>query len=182
MSIKFHENYLGYKSKLILLSAISLFIALSEALPQKVAILGLDLSGNPSVTGWFLVTAATYFFVLTFTIGVLDILKYKQPAIVKRLSKNLTSNTLGLTEQECFQDEYQSQSHYLDQEEVGTTHQELQDIQRQRSEIDNKISNSHQTAYDWLIISFYFLLPLALYAVSQWYLIRFLLCASNNNI
>ena len=182
MSIKFNENYLGYKSKLILLSAICLFIALSKALPQEIKLLGLDLSGNSTVIGWFLVAATSYFFVLTFILGILDILKYKKPSIVNRLSKNLTGNTLGLTEQECFQDEYQTQSLSPDQERVGTTGQELQDIQHQRSRIDNKVTNYLQTAYDWLIISFYFLLPVVLYMISQCYLIRLLLCISNNKI
>ena len=159
-----------------MLSAISLFIALSEVLPQKVAILGLDLSAKPTVTGWFLVAATAYFFLLTLTIGALDILKYKQPAIIRRLSKNLTGDTLGLTEDECLQDNYQP--HYLDETEVGTSHQEFQDIQRKRTELDKRVSSSHQTAYDWLMLSFYYLLPIVLYAASQWYLVRFLLCAN----
>lgn len=161
-----------------MLSAISLFIALSEALPQKVAILGLDLSANPTVTGWFLVAATAYFFLLTFTFGALDILRYRQPAIVRRLSRNLTGDTLGLTEEECFQGN--DQPHHLDESEVGTSHQEFQDIQRQRSEIDSNVRSSHQTAYDWLILSFYYLLPIFLYVVSQWYLVGFLLCANEN--
>ena len=161
-----------------MLSAISLFIALSEALPQKVAILGLDLSANPTVTGWFLVAATAYFFLLAFTFGALDILRYRQPAIVRRLSRNLTGDTLGLTEEECFQGN--DQPHHLDESEVGTSHQEFQDIQRQRSEIDSNVRSSHQTAYDWLILSFYYLLPIFLYVVSQWYLVGFLLCANEN--
>jgi hypothetical protein len=173
MSIKFHENYLGYKSKLILLSGISLFIALSEALPKEIAILGLDLSGNPSITGWFLVAVSSYFFMLTFTTGLLDIFKYKQPALVQRLSKNLTGDTIGLTEQECLQDNYQP--HHLDEAEVGTTHQELQDIQRQKSEIDNKVNSVYQTAYDGLMISIYFVLPVVFFIVSHWYLVNFLI-------
>lgn len=111
---------------MILLSAISLFIALSETLPKQVAILGLDLSAKPTVTGWFLVAASAYFFLLTLTIGALDILKYKHPDIVRRLSRNLTGDALGLTEEECLQDNYQP--HYIDEAEVGTSHQEFQDI------------------------------------------------------
>lgn len=142
------------------------------------AILGLDLSANPTVTGWFLVAATAYFFLLTFTFGALDILRYRQPAIVRRLSRNLTGDTLGLTEEECLQGN--DQPHHLDESEVGTSHQEFQDIQRQRSEIDSNVRSSHQTAYDWLILSFYYLLPIFLYVVSQWYLVGFLLCANEN--
>lgn len=147
-------------------------------MPKEVAILGLDLSGNPTVTGWFLVAAAAYFLLLTLTIGALDILKYKQPAIVQRLSRNLTGDTLGLTEEECLKDNYQS--HHLDEAEVGNSHQEFQDIQRQKSEIDNKVSSSYLVAYDWLILSFYYFLPIIFYAVSQLYLVKFLLCANEN--
>ncbi len=178
MDIKFHENYLGYKSKLILLSAVCLFIALSEALPKEVAILGLDLSGKPTVTGWFLVAASAYFSLLTLTIGVLGILKYWQPAIIQRLSRNLTGYTLGLTEDECMKDNYQP--HHADEAEVGTTCQEFQDIQHQKLQIGNRISSSLQASYDWLILSFDFFLPIAFYVISQWYLIRFLLCANEN--
>ena len=41
------------KTKVLVLSGISLFIALTQALPQKVAILGLDLSKNETMAGLF---------------------------------------------------------------------------------------------------------------------------------
>lgn len=164
-----------------MLSVICLFISLSEALPDKIAIIGLDLSANPTITGWFLVAATSYFFILTFTFGVFHILKYRLPHTVNRLTKNLTGNTLDLTKNEIYQDEYQNQINQPDPG-AGTTEQELKDIENQESVIASNKSRSLQTAYDYLIIFFYFLLPITLYAVSQYYLITFLLNTCSGSI
>lgn len=128
----FNESFQKAKVKLLVLSGISLFIALTQALPQKVSLLGLDLSSYPKVAGWFILAVTVYFFLTSLLYGTLDLIKHYLPTIILNKTQNLSGSILGLTEEECVTN---NKSHYIEQPEVGTTSAELADIREQKVEI-----------------------------------------------
>lgn len=51
------------KTKMLLASAVALFVSLTKTLPNKVTAIGLDLEGNESILGWFILTISSYFLI-----------------------------------------------------------------------------------------------------------------------
>ena len=92
----FSEEFLKSKNKLLIFSSICLFIGLSKALPQKIAIIGLDLTAKPEITGWFLLAATGYFFATFFVSGLLELIRFYLPKYINIKSKSFTGNVLGL--------------------------------------------------------------------------------------
>lgn len=156
------------KTKVLVLSGISLFIALSQALPKKVAILGLDLSNNETMAGWF-VLAITVYFLATFIISsIIDIIQYYLPTLIGRKTANTTGDTIGLTANECFRD------HQSDDYDIGTLSGEIKEISIKNKKIiyiykSNfiKFSNAVKLFMD-------FIFPIVLSLVSVRYLYCFL--------
>jgi hypothetical protein len=134
-----------------------LFIALSEALPQKISLLVLDLSSNPKIAGWFILAVTFYFLVTASLYGTLDLIKHYLPALILKKTQNLSGSILGLTENECVN---HNEPHHLEQSEVGTPSAELADIKYQKIEIENKYNSNFITTSNIAKIVFEFLLPI----------------------
>ncbi|MCG6480858.1 hypothetical protein [Vibrio parahaemolyticus] len=61
------EEVQKLKTQTLTLSGIALFISITAVLPEKIVIIGLDLSGSKETAGWFLLAILGYF-LLKFTI------------------------------------------------------------------------------------------------------------------
>ena len=140
------------------LSGVCLFIGLTEALPQKISVLGLDLSAKPNVAGWFVLAITAYFLLVSLVFGVLDLIKYYLPSYIASKSSGLTGDVIGLSEDECFPKE---DPHYLDLPEVGTSSSEFRDIQRKKSEISESYNSKYIAISNFSKIAFDMVLPLA---------------------
>lgn len=148
-----------------------LFIGATEALPQKVSLIGLDLTGKPEIFGWFLLGVTGYFFVTSLVLVLLELTKYYLPYFIIKKGANVTSSTLGLTEDDCQSENFE---HYLDQPEVGTTYSELKDIQRQRKNIEASYTTRYLKLANITRLSFDLAFPMIFSATSIFILSSFL--------
>ncbi|ELB2274827.1 hypothetical protein QNZ94_004521 [Vibrio parahaemolyticus] len=143
------------------MAGVSLFIGLTEALPKKIAILGLDLSNNSHITGWFVLAITLYFFVMFVITGGIEITKYYLGDFIQYKSKNLTGNTIGLTEDECISDDQLHNS--VDDEEVGSVRAEFQDIQNKKKQISETYSKAFISVSNIMILCFEIMFPAVLW-------------------
>ncbi len=98
------------KTRLLVLSGISLFIALTEKLPQQIAIIGLDLSENETVAGWFIFAITAYFLLVFFINSIIELSKYYIPTLLAHKTKNTTGDMIGLTKDEYYAENYRDYS------------------------------------------------------------------------
>ncbi len=165
--LKFSEELQKLKSKLLVLSGISLFIGLTEALPQKVAILGFDLSQNSTITGWFILAVTFYFLFKFFITAILEIIQHSLPFIIYKKISKTTGDTIGLTADECF-------TPRSDDEDIGTHIGELKEISSKNEKISYKYKRSYITLSNLTVISVDFVFPVVLWLISIYYLHSFL--------
>lgn len=168
----FSEKTERLKTKLLVLSSICLFIGLTVSLPEKVSILGLDLSNAPSVTGWFILTVSIYFMLKFLVSATLEIIGHHLPHFIIRKTKKTTGDILGLSADEC----HSTNEEQLDlcNNEIGTPAGELKSIEKKNQEINIEynrkyISLSNVTSY---IVDL--LLPLIMFIAGATYLFKFL--------
>ena len=169
----FSDAYIKCKSKLLMLSAACLFIGIAEALPRKLSLIGLDLSAKPDVLGWFLLAVTCYFLVVAVVLGSLNLVRYYLPTLILNKGSSVTSSVLGFTEKE-FDEEYRLHTHHLDEAEIGTRHSELQDIYRQRKEIENTYKSRYLKISSVVKIVFELIFPLVFSVISVFVLAKFL--------
>ncbi|MBB1364629.1 hypothetical protein H5125_21025 [Shewanella sp. SR44-4] len=153
------------KTKVLVMSGISLFIALTQALPQKVAILGLDLSKNETMAGWFVLAVTAYFLINFIILSIIEIIQYYLPTWIGRKTAKTTGNVIGLTEDECFP----AHEHEYPDPDAGTTSGEVNDIRRQNQEITYKykttfirVSNLVKLITDFVFPIFFSVISLGL--------------------
>jgi len=156
------------KTKLLVLSGISLFISLTKALPQKVEILGLDLSKNETMVGWF-VLAVTLYFLLNFLIfSLIEVTQYYLPTLIGRKTANTTGDTIGLTAEECFP------HHEENDPDIGTVSGELNEINLKNQKITYIYKRNFIMFSNMVKLSSEFAFPIIFGCVSVSYLYCFL--------
>lgn len=168
----FSEECQKVKAKLLILSGISLFIGLTEALPQKVVVLGLDLSMNSSITGWFILSVAFYVFLKFITSSTLEVIDHLRPSIIKFKTNNTTGDIIGLTATEC--NGVLQNENDLENADLGTPYGELKDIDRKNTMIEIKYKHSYISIHNFVVYVMDFIFPISLWVVSFWYLYLFL--------
>jgi hypothetical protein len=126
------EDVKKVKTKVLVLSGVSLFIALTQALPKKVAIIGLDLSKNETMAGWFVLAVTAYFLVSFLISSTIEIIQYYLPSLISRQTANTTGDTIGLIVEECCPDRGEEDS------DIGTTSGELKEIDAKNKRITYK--------------------------------------------
>lgn len=169
---KISENTQKVKTKVLGLSGICLFIGLTKTLPEKVEMLGLDLSNAPDITGWFLLAITLYFLLKFLASAILEIVNYHLPEIIGIKTKNTTGNIIGLTLDECFKS-YENHEN-LNNAEMGTVHGEQQDIQEKNQNIAIKIRKNFVFLNNIYTYAINILLPTGLCVVGIGYLFMFL--------
>lgn len=129
-----------YKTTVIVLSCLSLFISLSMELPSKIIIIGIDLTSNKSLLGWFIWAGTFYVGLKFFVYAFLEVVEHKLPSIISKNQENTCGNTLGLTEQEIYNQELSTE-----QLDIGTISGEKKEIQA------NKLLSKNKTEYKYAL-------------------------------
>lgn len=156
------------KTKLLVLSGVSLFISLTKALPQKVAILGLDLSKNETMAGWFVFAVTLYFLLIFLIFSLIEVIQYYLPTLIGRKTANTTGDTIGLTAEECFPD------HAENDTDIGTVSGELEEINLKNQKITYKYKRNFIKFSNMVKLSSEFAFPIIFGCVSVSYLYCFL--------
>lgn len=117
------------KTKMLLASAVALFVSLTKTLPNKVTAIGLDLEGNESILGWFILTISSYFLIRFVMLSTVELLQYYLPDLISTKTSKTTGDTIGLTADECFNNECE------DDYEIGTVSGEIHEINKKNEVI-----------------------------------------------
>ena len=171
--LKFSESLIKVKTKLLILSCICLFIGLTEALPKKIAVLGLDLTNNSDVAGWFVFVITLYFFVVFLVNTGIELIKYYFNSFIIFKSKHFTGDVIGLTERDCIADDL---AHNSNEEDVGNTRSEYRDIQNKKKELSAKSRSIFIFISNSTTIIFEAIFPIVLWCFGSWELYNFLIC------
>lgn len=167
------EDTLKLKTKVLIFSGVSLFIGLTKVLPTKLSLIGLNFEQNERVVGWFLLIITIFLFINFILVASLNIAKYFKNHLIKRKSKTLTGDTIGLTYAEIGQEYDRQQGHY--EEQRGTLSNEADDIQRKIKALEDKFDKNHITFNNIIEMLFNFITPIILAIISIKYLYCFLI-------
>ncbi|HCE3710926.1 TPA: hypothetical protein NG678_004665, partial [Vibrio parahaemolyticus] len=116
---KFSEEVQKLKTQTLVLSGVAMFIAITGALPEKIAIIGLDLSASKSTAGWFLFIILVYFSIKYLVLSALEVCGKHLPMWVAYKVRNVRGDTLGLSPDEV-EVEYEKYNFDEDEEDIGT--------------------------------------------------------------
>lgn len=167
----FSEESRKLKLKFLTFSGISLFVGLAKALPKKFSLIGLDLSNNQEVLGWFIFFITLVLFFNFLIVTIFELIEYYLPSLIKQKIYKNTGDTLGLTLEECIQHE---ENNYGQYETIGTPSQELDDINRKNSIATYNYNNLYIKWHDYMVITFEFLSPIIFSIFGIYYLYNYL--------
>ena len=167
----FSEETRKIKSKFLLLSGVSLFVGLTEALPKQFSLVGLDLSNNQEVLGWFIFFITVVLLLNFVIVAVLELIEYYLPSLIKKETDKTTGDTLGLTPEECMQDQVISNQQ---NEAIGTPTQELEDINRKNTIIAHNYKSTYIKSHNIMVFVFEFFSPIIFSIFGMYFLYRYL--------
>ncbi|MGR5150134.1 hypothetical protein ACQKP8_26760 [Photobacterium alginatilyticum] len=156
---KFSEECQKLKTKLLTLSGVCLFIAITGSLPEKIAIIGLDLSQSKNVSGWFILAVSMYFLAKFTILATLEVVRKNLPWLIGIKTRNTQGETLGLTYEECHQELDRCCNEDTD-EGLGTLFGELKEIDRKKESIAYSYKTGYVKAYNFWLYSIDFIFPL----------------------
>ena len=171
----FSDEARKLKSKFLVLSGVALFIGLTEALPKKLTLIGLDLSNNQEILGWFILFITLILLFNYGVIAVLELIEYFLPSLIKKKTDKTTGDTLGLTPKECIQSQEEQEFHD-NNSDIGTPEQELENINRKNTKIIYDYKNTYIKTHDLVVIMFELIAPLIFSFISISYLYRYISC------
>lgn len=152
--LSFSDDLKSLKKTLLIFSSVSLFISMTEELPTKISVLGLDLSKNENFVGWFLAALTGYFLVSFFVSLSIEIYEYLLPWRIAKRTANTTGRVIGLTLEEICRD-----AQDIHQNE-GTESGEIEDINTENKRISIKTKKSTIRLKNRFTIGFDVILPL----------------------
>jgi hypothetical protein len=153
----FTEKTIKIRRNSFILSGLSLFIGLTQSIPSKLTLLGveLDTSGQHTL-GIFVFFTTLYYFLYFLSTTLPETFKfYKGHHWIVKLQKTTTGDTLGLVMKELdeiYEDsnamhEYQEQERLL---EAGDEERESQDIDRKIKDKINSSKWNHINKLKWV--------------------------------
>ncbi|HDY7731533.1 TPA: hypothetical protein RQJ95_004467 [Vibrio vulnificus] len=170
---KLSEEVQKLKTQTLIISGVALFISITAALPEKIAIIGLDLSGSKETAGWFLFTVLGYFLFKFTMLSIFEATKKALPHWINYKGQGLRGDVMGFSEQEIY-DEYERRGQCRGNEEIGTLSGETADIERKRTKLERDYKSKFVAVYNlWLYISDIFF-PIVFGCYCAWALYRFL--------
>lgn len=170
---KFSDESQKLKTQLLTLSGVCLFIAITGVLPEKVAIIGLDLSSSKNVSGWFLLTVSAFFLVKFGFLAGFEVTKKILPKIIEFKNRNITGDIVGLTEQEIYS-EYEKGAYEDENNDVGGLAGELKEINHKKKIVEIRYNSNFEKLYNCWIYSIDFLFPVVFSIFSIYALYIFL--------
>lgn len=166
---KFSSEVEKLKTQTLILSGIAFFISLTGALPGKIEIIGLNLEGNKTIAGWFLLAILAFTSIKFVMLSSLEIIKKLLPVWIDFKGKDIRGDTLGMTQSEI-NAEHDKHEQY-DDEDVGTLSGEFYEINYKRSQIDKSYRSMFIKIHNtWVYCSdFIFPLLFVIYSASALY-------------
>ena len=130
--LKFTEKTEKIKTKLLVLASISLFIAITESVPTKIAIIGLDLSNaDSSIIPKFLFFGSLYFFIIFVFSTLLELTLYFLPFLIRCKNLKAKGEWLGLNKNEILDMEEQPHINEDADKDAGAIEGEKRTISKQ---------------------------------------------------
>ena len=169
----FSDETKKIRSKFLVLSGVSLFVGLTETLPKKFSLLGLDLSNNQEVLGWFILFVTFILFFNFIAVAILEFIEYYLPSLIKKKTDKTTGATLGLTLEECIRPQDGNDVQY---ENIGTSAQELDDINIANTIITYNYKKLYVRFHDINVFLFEFISPVIFSFFGMYYLYSYLSC------
>ncbi|WP_330472554.1 hypothetical protein [Vibrio harveyi] len=169
---KFSGEVEKLKTQALILSGIALFISMTGALPGKIEIIGLNLEGNKTVAGWFLLAILALISIKFVVLSFLDIIKKLLPTWIDYKGKNVRGDTLGMTQAEINAEHDKHDDGY--DEDVGTLSGEFHEIHYKRSLIDKSYRSRFVKVHNAWVYSSDFIFPLLFVIYSAFSLYTFL--------
>ncbi len=170
---KFSEEVEKLKTQTLILSGIALFIAITGALPKKIEIIGLDLSGSKTTAGWFLTVLLSYFLLKFMMLAILELCRKWLPYWIQYKGKNLRGDTLNFSESEVYE-EYERQDHSEENEDLGTLSGEVSNIRFKQKKLENNYKSKYVFIHNcWVYLSDLFF-PVVFGCYSFWAIYQFL--------
>jgi hypothetical protein len=162
----FNDEILKQKWMLLKLSGVALFIGLTEALPTNIKIIGLDLTNNKDILGWFIFYIALFLLFKYIIKSVLQIIESFLPSLIKMKTDKTTGDTIGLSQNECIQAQGEEDEH----NNIGTVMGELEEINTKNENI--VLHNKHKfiIAHNIVVITSDFIAPIVFSIISMFYL------------
>lgn len=156
------------RNKMLLVSGVALFISLTKTLPDKVTALGLNLEGKEAIFGWFIFVISSYFLIRFIMLSAVALLQYYLPDLISTKTSKTTGDTIGLTVDECFKNEYE------DDYEIGTVSGEIYEINKRNELIQRTYKIRFVKFSNGVTLLFELLGPMTFSIVSIAFLYRFL--------
>ncbi len=168
----FSEQTLKLRTKLVLLSSVSLFIGITEVIPHNFTVIGLKLSEHDKTLGWFIFIATFIMLVYFFMNSILELQEYNFEEIVQKKTKNIKGEFGGAT----IEDYYWKSENQIEYEEAQRkeTWDDIDSINEQSRLIKNHSIKSIINMKKWISFIFEFALPILLAFTSLYYLDKFL--------
>ena len=170
---KFTEEVQKLKTHTLILSGIALFISIAGALPEKIAIIGLDLSGSKTTAGWFLAVILGYFLIKFAVLATLEVFRKFLPYWINYKGQNLRGDILGFSQDEIH-DEYERQYHSQENEDAGTLSGEASNIDSKQKKLEINYKYKYVSIYNLWVYFSDFLFPIILGGYAVWALYQFL--------
>ncbi|MEZ9157322.1 hypothetical protein AB4169_03505 [Vibrio lentus] len=155
---KFSSEVEKVKTQVLILSGIALFISMTGALPGKIEIIGLNLEGNKTVAGWFLLAILTFISIKFVVLSSLEVIKKLLPTWIDYKGKNIRGDTLGMTQAEINAEHDKRDDEY--DEDAGTLSGEFHEIHYKRSLIDKSYRSRFVTVHNVWVYSSDFIFPI----------------------
>jgi len=175
----FSDKTKKIRSKYIILSGVSLFIGLTEALPKKFSLIGLDLSNNQEVLGWFIFFINLILLFNFVVVASLELIEHYLPLLIKKETYETTGDTLGLNIEECIQHQASNDG---EGDRIGTPEQELKDISGKNTTIADNYKNLYVKIHDITVLIFEYIFPVVFSLFGMYFILNFLLssqCINN---
>ncbi len=169
----FSEITSKLRTKLIILSGISLFIGITEKMPHDFTIIGLKLGEDDKTLGWFILVATAVIFSYFLMRSLLEIKAYNANEIILNKTRNTTSEFSGMTKKEYYSERENSN------EDTYSPNYEMDSIDRQNGVIEKKFIISHNKFKKLTIYIFELVLPVVLAATGVYYLFSFLIAQNS---
>lgn len=172
---KFSEEVQKLKTQTLVLSGVAMFIAITGALPEKIAIIGLDLSASKSTAGWFLFIILVYFSIKYLVLSALEVCGRHLPKWIAYKVRNVRGDTLGLSPDEV-EVEYEKYNFDEDEEDIGTLTGEIKEIKRKQEQLESTYKSRYVKIYNAWVYFVDFAFPAFLSVYSSVALYKFLAC------
>ena len=159
--LKISEKTQKIKTKSLALSGVSLFIGLTQSMPTKISLIGLNLEKNELILGWFIFFITIYLLFHFIIMVVVELIEFNSSFFIRKKTNKTTGDTLGLSIDEVMAPEYEAE--YREKENsLGTPEQELDDINRKNKIIHQKFNNILGKSRNYITIIFEVFIPIIL--------------------